>query len=701
VHKLLALGLGGVIVTAAALVAVGAWRSDDFSDRTAGEVARLNAGELQRATTDVTRLVASVGDQVQSGVNENMAAAATMLRQRGGLQLQERTATWTATNQFTQAKREVTLPRVAVRGEWLRQNADQKAPTPLVDDIRAVLGGTITVFQRMNDAGDLLRVATNVPSRTGGRAIGTYIPAVGADGTPNAVATSIRDGKPYRGVALVVDTWYISAYDPVKDASGRVIGALYFGVRQAEALTNLTSAIADTDVNSNGWVSVYSTAKADAGRVIASSLDGAAGQTQLDAADAAGARYVEQVVSAAPKLAAGGTFRATYRLPGATGAPAADTVVTASYYAPYQWAIAVGGYQPDTAGALNAVRDGRRTMLLWFVVAALVLAVLGGAVAAVQARRISRRLGLLTGALSRLARRDLTVRVPAAGHDEIGQAGTALNTAATELRGVLAEVTGAATEVQRSAGQVAANGAELAASAEAASARAGTASAAAGDISQHVQTVAAGADEMGASIGEISGNAQEAAQAGRDGVDLARQAAGVVEELRRSTTQISDVVRLIASIAEQTNLLALNATIEAARAGDLGKGFAVVAGEVKELAQETARATDDVTSRVAAIEADTARAVEAIDAITETIGRVDSYQTAIAAAVEEQAATTAEMARTINEVATGSGDIAASIGGVSAATDTTHQAVDVSRRAADELNATAGRLAGLVGRFTV
>jgi methyl-accepting chemotaxis protein len=502
-------------------------------------------------------------------------------------------------------------------------------------------------------------------------------------------------------VALVVDTWYISAYDPVKDASGRVIGALYFGVPQAEALTNLTEAIAETAVNENGWVNVYSTAKADAGRVIASSLDGVAGQTQLDAADAAGARYVEQVVGAAPKLAAGETFRGTYRLPGATGAPAADTVVTASYYAPYQWAIAVGGYQPDTAGALNAVREGRRGMLRWFVIAAVLLAVVGGAVAAVQARRISRRLGMLTGALSRLADRDLTVRVPEAGQDEIGRAGAALNTAAAELRGVLAEVTGAATEVQRSAGQVAANGAELAASAEAASAQAGTASTAAGDISQHVQSVAAGADEMGASIGEISGNAQEAAQAGRDGVDLARQAAGVVEELRRSTTQISDVVRLIASIAEQTNLLALNATIEAARAGDLGKGFAVVAGEVKELAQETARATDDVTSRVGAIEADTARAVEAIEAITETIGRVDSYQTAIAAAVEEQAATTAEMARTINEVATGSGDIAVSIGAVSSATDTTHRAVDVSRRAADELDATAGRLAELVGRFTV
>jgi methyl-accepting chemotaxis protein len=216
-----------------------------------------------------------------------------------------------------------------------------------------------------------------------------------------------------------------------------------------------------------------------------------------------------------------------------------------------------------------------------------------------------------------------------------------------------------------------------------------------------VQTVAAGAEEMGASISEISSNAQDAAQAGRDGVGLTATASSVIDELRVSTGKIADVVRLIASIAEQTNLLALNATIEAARAGDLGKGFAVVAGEVKDLAQETAKATEDVTARVSAIEGDTAKAVEAITAITATIAQVNDYQTAIAAAVEEQAATTAEMSRNITEVATGSQDIATGISAVSGAVDSTRSAVVISHQAADELNATARRLTGLVDRFTV
>jgi methyl-accepting chemotaxis protein len=173
-----------------------------------------------------------------------------------------------------------------------------------------------------------------------------------------------------------------------------------------------------------------------------------------------------------------------------------------------------------------------------------------------------------------------------------------------------------------------------------------------------------------------------------------------ITKLGTSSQEIGAVVKAITSIAEQTNLLALNATIEAARAGEAGKGFAVVANEVKELAQETARATEDIARRVEAIQGDTTKAIAAIGGISEVIGSINDYQLTIASAVEEQTATTNEMSRSVQEAAGGSTEIAANITGVSAAASSTTQALGQTRMAVDELSRMASDLRGSVARFT-
>ena len=699
-HRLLALGVGGVVITATVLVGVGAWQTSTFASGASDSVAAMGRADAANIGTGVTRLTSTVGDAVQGTVNRAMTVADAELSQRGGFDPAAATVRWTATNQVTKQAGTVVLPRATVGGVWLGQNRSQKARTPLVDDIRGMTGATVTVFQRMNPAGDLLRVATNAPDAAGNRAIGTYIPAT-ADGKPNAVADAIRQGKPYRGVAKVVDTWYVSAYDPIKDARGRVVGALYVGLPQAQAIAGLTKALAATKVGTNGGVTVYSTADADKGRVVAATVQSQIGRTELDAADAKGTAYIADIVAKAPALADGAVYSATYRLPGTTGAPAADTHVNVTYYAPYKWAIAVASYGPDSDAAVAQLWSGRRSMITMFVIVGILLSVLGAFVSVVWARRISSRLGRLTGALSGLAAGDLRVTVPVDGQDEIGRMSVALTSAVGQLRELVSGISASSRDVATASGRMSEVAGQLTSSADSASTQAGSAAMSAAQVSRNIQTVAASSEEMGSSISEISRNAQEAARATGNSVALATEATAVIGKLGESSAQISQVVKTITSIAEQTNLLALNATIEAARAGDAGKGFAVVASEVKDLAQATARATEDVTARVAAIEEDTRSAIDAIGGITGSIARVDDFQSAIAAAVEEQSATTAETARNVSEAASGSAEIADNLNVVSQSVDTTRSAVHDSQEAVAELDATARRLTALVDRFSV
>jgi methyl-accepting chemotaxis protein len=241
----------------------------------------------------------------------------------------------------------------------------------------------------------------------------------------------------------------------------------------------------------------------------------------------------------------------------------------------------------------------------------------------------------------------------------------------------------------------------LGASAQETAVQAGVVSAAAEQVSANVSTVATAVEELGASITEISSNASEAAGVASRAVDETRATNVAVSKLGASSAEIGEVIEVITSIAEQTNLLALNATIEAARAGEMGKGFAVVASEVKDLAQETARATEDITSRVAAIQQETGGLVDVISRVSEVIAKINDYQTTIASAVEEQTATTAEMSRSISEVANGSGRIAVSIAEVARASSISVAGTSQTNLASAEVARTAEELRVLVGSFRV
>ena len=343
----------------------------------------------------------------------------------------------------------------------------------------------------------------------------------------------------------------------------------------------------------------------------------------------------------------------------------------------------------DAAGA---------TRLLWTALAVSLLA--AGALAFWVIRQITGTVASVGRTVTAMADGDLTVEPEVRSADELGRMAGALGRAQRHLRSVLAGVAASSDAVAAASEQLSASSAQISASAEETATQSGVVSAAAEDVSRSVATVAAGADEMTGAIREISQSVNEATRVAAQAVGEAHSTTETITKLGTSSQEIGAVVKAITSIAEQTNLLALNATIEAARAGEAGKGFAVVANEVKELAQETARATEDIARRVEAIQGDTAGAVAAIGRISEIIGSINDFQLTIASAVEEQTATTNEMSRSVAEAAGGSTEIATNIVGVSTAAASTTQALGQTRQAVDELSRMASDLRSAVATFT-
>ncbi|GGC17500.1 methyl-accepting chemotaxis protein [Cellulomonas carbonis] len=349
-----------------------------------------------------------------------------------------------------------------------------------------------------------------------------------------------------------------------------------------------------------------------------------------------------------------------------------------------------------SADGVAATYAASRTQVVLLLVAGLVVAV---GIGLTVARGIVRGLATVRGVSDALERGDLTVTADLTSRDEVGRMGTALDGAVSRLREMLGTIDTSSASLASAAEEMSATTTQIASTAEETAAQAGVVSAAAEQVSRSVQTVAAGSEQMGASIQEIAHNAMRAAEVGRTAVDAAATTSDAVNRLGESSKEIGNVVKMITSIAEQTNLLALNATIEAARAGEAGKGFAVVAGEVKELAQETARATEDIARRVESIQEDTGGAVVAIGRITEIIASINDFQMTIASAVEEQTATTNEMNRNVTQAAVGSGEIATNISSVAGAADLTTQGVTQSREAVESLARMSTELKALVGQF--
>jgi methyl-accepting chemotaxis protein len=351
--------------------------------------------------------------------------------------------------------------------------------------------------------------------------------------------------------------------------------------------------------------------------------------------------------------------------------------------------------------AAKKISDSNQKSFLNTTVSLFASIVLVGLVIFFLTKRIMRRLDQTVQALQEIAEGDgdLSRRLEVSSQDEIGKVAHWFNTFVGKIQNTVGAIAQNALALATSSEELTAVSQRMVDNAEETSVQADTVSAAADQVSGNVQTVATGADEMSASIKEIAKNACQAASVTRNAVEAADKSNAIVSRLGDSSAEIGQVIKVINSIAEQTNLLALNATIEAARAGSAGKGFAVVANEVKELAKQTGKATEEIGRKIQLIRGSSQEAAEAIAKIGGIINQVNDISNTIASAVEEQTATTNEMSRNAAEAAKGVASITQNVAGMAEAAKSTSTGANNTQTAAAELSRMAVELQSLVGQF--
>lgn len=834
-NKLMSVGISLTVVPLLVL-AVNVYMQNKKSIHVAEEESlKLAYTDLNHITEGVYKMVVSQQELLEKQVNAAVNVMNDHLTRGGGVTLSEKNTTWTSKNQFSGAEVKIDLPRFYIGETWLRQNFGFEKKTPLVDEVGGLLDVAATIFQRMNPAGDMIRVATNIKTKQGQRAIGTFIPAVEPEGKTNAVIESILKGRSFLGRAFVVDSWYLTAYEPIIDSSGQVIGMIFCGVKE-ESAASVRRQVMSTKVGETGYVYVLDSK----GHYVISQDGKRDGELIWEAKDANGNYFIQDIITTAQKLSPGEIGHAEYFWLNPGDPAPRRKIVRLAYFAPWDWVIGTGSYEDEflaSQQAITAVAEHSQKIIAGVIILSLVVSL---AIWVFFGKKVGKIFGTLTSEAERLtkgavdgqlairgkselieaefrpiidgfnatldaviapfnmaaeyidriskgelpekitdeyrgdfneikinlnncignikalvddtgllvesavegqlhtradqtkhqgdyrkiieginetldavvgpidesakvlelvANQDLTAEVKGDYKGDLALMKNNINRMVADLRENMKRIAASSQGLGASSTELSQVSVQMAGNSEEASTQANVVSAASEQVSKNVTVVSSSAEEMLASIREIARSAGDAAKIAKNAVSVADATNTTVSKLGDSSAEIGNVVKLITAIAQQTNLLALNATIEAARAGEAGKGFAVVANEVKELAKETAKATEEISQKIDVIQTDTQSAVGAIGEITNVIQNINDISNVIATAVEEQTATTGEMVRNLGEAASGTGEIAKNITGVANAAKDSSQGASQVQVTAKEVSEMAVQLQDMVGRF--
>lgn len=448
--KILGLSVMGVALTGMILVVVVLLQQGRLHEQLAEEVNKLGREECGKIARDVYLMLQVNHRKLQKELRGDLNVVRTVLEHSGGVSFSDEKVSWSAVDQYTKQAKNVELPKMLVGKEWFGQNRSLDKPSPVVDKVKAMVGGTCTVFQRMNPAGDMLRICTNVEKTDRTRAIGTYIPAVDPNGKPNPVISAVLAGKTFIGRAFVVNDWYIAAYEPIRDAkSGEVVGVLYFGILQ-EDVPELRKGIMEIVPGKTGYVYVLGGSGDQRGKYVISCKGQRDGENIWEAKDAEGNLFIQSVVEKALATKNGECAFERYPWRNKGEAEARWKIAAVTYFEPWDWVIGVGAYEEDYQDALARVNGALDQLMMWVVLSSLAALFVCGGVSVFLVGRLTRPLSRAVGVMEVVAKGDYTQRLDVTTKDEIGRMSTAINTAVEATAKAMQDVKDAADREKQS-----------------------------------------------------------------------------------------------------------------------------------------------------------------------------------------------------------------------------------------------------------
>ena len=418
--KIALLGVGSVLITVSALVLLAVWQSDQYNTLAQQEVDELISADLDHITQGIYNLVKTENEAVQIQVNSNLNVARFILDKTGPVSLSPENITWITTNQFTNEQHRIVLPKLMIGNRWLGQNVDPSMETSVVDEITHLIGETSTIFQRINEEGDMLRVATTIRDIDNKRAIGTYIPAITPEGNPNPVIATILKGEEYSGRAFVVNEWYLTAYQPIADSAGKIIGMVYVGVKQKNVESRIRQVVLQTKVGKTGYVYVLGGKGELRGHYIVSQRGERDGEDIWDSKDSDNRYVIQMITKEAVARKSGDLTTVRYRWQNPGESLPRWKIARLAYYEPWDWVIGTSVYEDELTSYHKVLKEGCTRMTNIMGLAGLIIIILIGLLSVFIAWTISRPICQMTETVKTIMEGNLDGRMGIHSGDEIG-----------------------------------------------------------------------------------------------------------------------------------------------------------------------------------------------------------------------------------------------------------------------------------------